>query len=396
MGIVVQKYGGSSVADVDRLRGVARRIVDTWRAGHQVVAVVSAMGKTTDELLTLARQVSPEPGRRELDMLVSVGERISMTLLCMAVAELGVESISFTGSQSGIITDTSHFNARIVEVRPYRLIEALRQGRVVVVAGYQGVSLEKEVTTLGRGGTDTTAVALAAALQADYCEICSDVDGVYTGDPRIIEDASHIDSLGYDEMLALAGAGARVLAATAVAYAKRHGIVIHASSTFGDPQRFTRIEGVDPRPGPVAVTGDAGAVRLSWRGPREELGAALAWCAEMGLLPRGLRVEAEGPDRVMSLWLRSRETPDLGKVEQEGRARFGARFGIERHLGTVTLVGHQISDNPAFVAQAVAAVEALGVEVGEVSAEGSGLSLVVPQDAVTDAQVALHRLLQPR
>src|SRR4051812_7481744 len=199
VGVVVQKYGGSSVADVDRIGGVAERIAATRGKGSQVVVVVSAMGDTTDELLALARKVSADPHRRELDMLLTAGERISMALLSMALHARGVPAVSFTGSQSGIITDGAHTNARILEVRPVRLHEELRKGKVVIVAGYQGVSREREVTTLGRGGSDTTAVALAAALEAELCEICSDVDGVYTADPRVVPQWKKLSELSHDD-----------------------------------------------------------------------------------------------------------------------------------------------------------------------------------------------------
>ena len=199
MPVIVQKYGGSSVADPGKLKLVAKRILETCERGNQVVAVVSAMGDTTDDLLALAKEISPNPPRRELDMLLTAGERISMTLLSMAIRELGGEAISFTGSQAGIITNDRHVDARIVEVRPYRVQDELERGKVVIIAGYQGVSYRKEVTTLGRGGSDTTAVALAAALGAEWCEICSDVDGIYTADPRIVKDASRIPVLSYEE-----------------------------------------------------------------------------------------------------------------------------------------------------------------------------------------------------
>src|SRR5688572_9453703 len=190
MAVIVQKYGGSSVADVQKLRRVAERVMRTRDQGHAVVVVVSAMGDTTDELLSLAKQVSPNPDRRELDMLLSAGERIAMALLSMAIRELGADAISFTGSQSGIITNDRHTDSRIIEVRPFRVQDELARGRIVVVAGYQGVSYKREVTTLGRGGSDTTAVAMAAALDAEYCEICSDVDGVYSADPRVVPAAA--------------------------------------------------------------------------------------------------------------------------------------------------------------------------------------------------------------
>src|SRR5687768_41160 len=231
MSVIVQKYGGSSVADVQKLKAVAARVMRTRAQGHDVVVVVSAMGDTTDELLTLARQVSANPDRRELDMLLSAGERISMALLSLAIRELGGDAISFTGSQSGIITNDRHIDARIIEVRPFRVQDELARGRVVVVAGYQGVSYRREVTTLGRGGSDTTAVAMAAALGAEYCEICSDVDGVYTAAPRIVPDARRIGTLSYEETQELAESGAKVLNAQAVEFAKSAGIAIYARAT---------------------------------------------------------------------------------------------------------------------------------------------------------------------
>src|SRR3954471_5741641 len=240
MPIVVQKYGGSSVADATRIRQVAERIMRTKAAGHDVAVVVSAMGDTTDELLGLARQVSPNPDRRELDMLLSAGERISMALLSMAIRELGGDAISFTGSQSGIITNDRHVDARILEVRPFRVQDELARGKIVVIAGYQGVSYRKEVTTLGRGGSDTTAVALAAALDAKYCEICSDVDGVYSADPRIVQTARRIGVLSYEETQEMAESGAKVLNAQAVEFAKDKGIAIYARATKGP------LPGVDP------------------------------------------------------------------------------------------------------------------------------------------------------
>src|SRR6267378_2699518 len=231
MSIVVQKYGGSSVADVNRLRLVAERIMRTKQQGHDVVVVVSAMGDTTDDLLGLAKQISANPDRRELDMLLSAGERISMALLSMAIRELGGDAISFTGSQSGIITNDRHVDARIIEVRPFRVQDELARGKIVVVAGYQGVSYRKEVTTLGRGGSDTTAVAMAAALDAKYCEICSDVDGVYSADPRVVPAARRIGTLSYEETQEMAEAGAKVLNAQAVEFAKEQGIAIYARAT---------------------------------------------------------------------------------------------------------------------------------------------------------------------
>jgi len=246
MRIVVHKYGGSSVKDIERIQAVAQRVATAHEQGTRVVVVVSAMGNTTNELLQLAQKVSQSPRRRELDMLVSVGERIAMTLLSMAINELGVPALSFTGSQSGIITDESHANARVVAVRPHRVLKALEDNNVAIVAGFQGVSRTKEVTTLGRGGSDTTAVALAAALNAEWCEIHSDVPGVCSADPRVVPKAIKLDTLSLEEALNMARNGAKVLHDEALAYAKQQGIALVSSSAHTD-EAGTRIQ-VEPLP----------------------------------------------------------------------------------------------------------------------------------------------------
>lgn len=233
MSVIVQKYGGSSVASPEKILKVASRVVATQAEGHQVVVVVSAMGNTTNDLLELAQKVSSQPQRRELDMLVTVGERITMSLLSMAIQDLGVSAISFTGSQSGIITTETHNNARITKVKPHRIQKALDQNKIVIVAGFQGVSEHLEITSLGRGGSDTTAVALAAALGAEFAEICSDVDGVYSADPRVAPHAQRVAQLSYEEMQTLADSGAKVLNAEAVEWAKRNQIEIICSATQG-------------------------------------------------------------------------------------------------------------------------------------------------------------------
>ncbi|HEY3292345.1 MAG TPA: aspartate kinase [Candidatus Nanopelagicaceae bacterium] len=233
MALIVQKYGGSSVADAEGMKRVAARIVATKRAGNQVVVVVSAMGDTTDELIDLANQVTPIPTGRELDMLLTAGERISMALLAMAISNLGHEARSFTGSQAGVITDSAHGRARIIDVAPGRIREAIEEGAIAIVAGFQGVSQDtKDITTLGRGGSDTTAVALAAALDADVCEIYTDVDGVFSADPRVVPTARKLKSVTYEEMLELAASGAKVLHLRCVEYARRYELPIHVRSSF--------------------------------------------------------------------------------------------------------------------------------------------------------------------
>ena len=232
MSLIVQKYGGTSVADPERMRNVARHVAATRAAGHDLVIVVSAMGKATDNLLQLAHQVSANPPSREMDMLLTTGERISMALLCMALHDVGVDAVSFTGSQVGIITDTVHTKAKILEVKGDRVRAAIADKKVAVVAGFQGISTAKEITTLGRGGSDTTAVALAAALKADSCEIYTDVTGVFTADPRVVPQASKIGVLQFDEMLEMAGAGSKVLALRSVEFARNHDVPIHVRSSF--------------------------------------------------------------------------------------------------------------------------------------------------------------------
>jgi aspartate kinase len=232
MRVIVQKYGGSSLAKPEFIKRVAERVIKTKKAGYEVVVVVSALGETTDQLLDLAKQITEKPPRRELDMLLSVGERISISLFTMAIIERGYPAISFTGSQVGIITNTDHTRARILEIKGNRIRKELQEGKIVVVAGYQGVSVEKEITTLGRGGSDTTAVALAAALEAERCEIMSDVDGVYTADPELVPSAQRIPEISYDEMLDMADLGTQVLKGSAVEFAKRHNIQIDVGSSF--------------------------------------------------------------------------------------------------------------------------------------------------------------------
>ncbi|HOP50414.1 MAG TPA: aspartate kinase [Ignavibacteriales bacterium] len=232
MQIIVQKYGGSSVADIEKIKKIAQMIVTTKRAGYNVVVVVSAMGKTTNNLIELAKSITENPDSREMDMLLSTGERITMSLLCMAIKDLGEDAVSLTGSQAGIITNDNHNNAKIIEVRPFRVEDELTKNKIVVVGGFQGVSYKRDITTLGRGGSDTSAVALAAALDAIRCEIYSDIDGVYTADPNVIKEAKHLPEISYDVMQEMATWGAKVLNADAVQFAKEKNIAIYARSTF--------------------------------------------------------------------------------------------------------------------------------------------------------------------
>jgi aspartate kinase len=341
--IVVQKYGGSSVADAGKILRVAARVAATRATGKRVVVVVSAMGDTTDELLALARKVSPDPHRRELDMLLTAGERISMALLSMALHARSVEAVSFTGSQSGIITDGAHTNARILEVRPVRILEELSRGRVVIVAGYQGVSREREVTTLGRGGSDTTAVALAAALSAEVCEICSDVDGVYTADPRIVREARRLASLSHDEMQELARAGARVLNAQAVEFARDKGITIHALSTFA-PGAGTRVAAQGARERELRVSGislEEDILVVRGGGGPEELSLLAELFARNGAWPRGWWVDGTTSRAILPL----ENVHGLATLVGEIQA-LGPRVAVEEGLAQVSVVGAELGGGP--------------------------------------------------
>jgi aspartate kinase len=373
--IVVQKYGGSSVADPVKLGRVADRVAATVGLGKRVVVVVSAMGKTTDELLALARSVTPAPPRRELDMLLSCGERISMALLAMALEQRGLSAISFTGSQSGILTNDRHSGARIIEVRPVRLEDELARDKVVIVAGFQGMSYRREITTLGRGGSDTTAVALAAALSAEYCEICSDVDGVYSADPRVVPEARRLDEISYDEMQELAEHGAKVLNAQAVEWAKKEKIVIYARATgspAGGDGKETRVGGdVREQRGAVAVTGTRRVTVV--QGGSD----ALRIADEEAI---ALRAAAPG-----LLRFSRDDVPDWPRVE----ARFagdGARIGEE---GEVTVVGTGVGSDAATLRRALAAA-------GEVSGFATAplrLSVYVAPERVDEVTRALHAVL---
>jgi aspartate kinase len=404
--VVVQKYGGSSMADVARIRLVAERVMRTRRQGYDVVVVVSAMGNTTDELLALAKQVSPNPDRRELDMLLTAGERISMALLSIAIRELGGNAISFTGSQSGIITNDRHVDARIIEVRPYRVQDELANGRIVVIAGYQGVSYRREVTTLGRGGSDTTAVAMAAALGAEYCEICSDVDGVYTADPRVVDSARRIGTLSYEETQELAESGARVLNAQAVEFAKEKGIAIYARATASP------LPGADPSADGTVISGAAAAQETSLRrdAPRQP-GAVVGVASERDVLV----LQASGPDIVTSRGLFavlddfgaagkqlhvagdstsmviSRENlHEEGKLRAELTTRFGDRVRLTDTLGAVSVIGAGINATFQNLRRGSEALAASGIAVDQIATSSFRITWMLERSRLNDAVRLLH------
>jgi aspartate kinase len=392
MPIVVQKYGGSSVADVEKIRKVARKVKETRERGYQVVVVVSAMGDTTDELLTLAKQVSPNPPRRELDMLLTCGERISMALLAMALQELEVAAISFTGSQSGIITNDVHAQARIVEVRPYRIQDELEAGKVVIVAGYQGVSYKREVTTLGRGGSDTTAVALAAALSAEACEIYSDVDGIFSADPRVVADARKLETLSYDEMQELASAGAKVLNAQAVEFAKAKGIVILARTAHGQG-RGTAVQEAAPSDTRVkGVTAEAELAVLSVAMEAVRLPELLEFLDARGVRGRALSFDGlRGREGRAYLAVPLQDVHGLESVKRDVAARFGEAVVFQEEVGTVTCVGAGLNADWSYLRRALEAVESLGARVHAVHTSPLQLSLLVDKALLRPLTQRLHR-----
>ena len=408
MGLVVQKYGGSSVADAEGIKRVAKRIVDTRKAGHEVVVAVSAMGDTTDELVDLAQQVSPLPGGRELDMLLTAGERISMALLAMAIANLGHQARSYTGSQAGVITDSSHGKARIIDITPGRIRSALDEGAIVIVAGFQGVSQDtKEITTLGRGGTDTTAVALAAALDAEVCEIYTDVDGVFTADPRIVPTARRLPSISYEEMLEMAACGAKVLHLRCVEYARRYDIPVHVRSSFStregtlvtDDETYLRDRGIDPMEQAIisGVAHDRSEAKITVVGVPDKPGEADACfravsAAEINIDMIVQNISAAATGRTdISFTLPKSD----GQTAMEALARIRDQVGFEDLLyddrvGKVSLIGAGMRSHPGVSATFFGALADAGVNIEMISTSEIRISVVVRQEDVDSAVTAVH------
>jgi aspartate kinase len=385
---VVQKFGGSSVATTEKLVRVAELVVAKKRAGFDVVVVVSAQGDTTDELLAKAKALSPEPDRRELDMLLTAGERISMALLALAIRERGAEAVSLTGSQSGIITTSSHSQARIIEVRPFRVEDELELGKIVIVAGYQGVSYRREVTTLGRGGSDTTAVALAAALDAEACEIYSDVDGVYSADPRVVPDAHKLVELGYEEMQELATAGAKVLNAAAVEFAKQRGIAIYARKTgSADPGTVIRKHVPTAPSGVRGLAHEAPLVFVD--APRATLAstrATLATLERLGVAPKQVSL-AVGSG--LSFALSLDDVHNLGTVEREVVALLGPGTWLPDR-GAVSLIGEGITKDPRHLLRALEVVP----QAMALSTSSYRITLIVPAADTRAVVSALHQAFE--
>ena len=392
--IIVQKYGGSSVADVEKLGRVADRVVAAHQAGHDVVVVVSAMGKTTDGLLALARSAAhtgagdAEPARRELDMLLTTGERVSMSLLSIAIQARGLPAISFTGSQSGILTNDRHFDARIIEVRPHRIEDELARGRIVIVAGYQGMSYRKEITTLGRGGSDTTAVALAAALGAERCEIYSDVDGVYSADPRAVPDARHLPELSHEMLQEMAEHGAKVVCAQAVEWARRQGIAIYARSTFDPPghgkETVIRRFAPEQRTGARAVVCGARMVAVHAPAHRPEaIDDLVALLERLGLPFEDLVSDTTGASFVVPLVNVPAPEGALAALRQAGLV-------VDEEVSTVSVVGDGFAATGEPMRRFARAVREAGAQPQRLVAGPLRLAAVIPAARAAEVQRALH------
>jgi aspartate kinase len=400
--LVVQKYGGSSVASAERIKRVAERIVAARKAGNEVVVVVSAMGDTTDELLELAHQVSPLPPGREMDMLLTAGERISMALLAMAIHNLGYEARSYTGSQAGVLTTSAHGRARIIDVTPGRLRGALDEGNVAIVAGFQGVAQDtKDITTLGRGGSDTTAVALAAALHADVCEIYTDVDGVFTADPRIVPNARHIKHITYEEMLELAACGAKVLMLRCVEYARRSGIPIHVRSSYTHNSGTMVTGSMEDLPVEQAmITGvahDRSEAKITIVGVPDEPGVAARIFetvasaeSNIDMIVQNISTEATGRTDI-SFTLPKTDGPTamsaLGKVQEDVGFK-GLLY--DDHIGKVSLIGAGMRSHPGVAATFFAALAHGGVNIEMISTSEIRVSVVCRDTDLDVAVRAIH------
>ena len=397
MGLIVQKYGGTSVGDAERIKSVAERIVSTARAGNQVCVVVSAMGHSTDELVSLAAQVSEDPNPREMDMLLTAGERISMALLSMVISDLGYESISFTGSQAGIVTDTSHGRARILEVKGDRVRQALSGKKIAIVAGFQGVSTEYDVTTLGRGGSDTTAVALAAALGADACEIYTDVDGVYTADPRIVPTARKLHAVSYEEMLELAASGAGVLMLRAVEYARNYGVVLHVRSSF-DYEDGTWVTEEDERMERAIISGiahDTSEAKVVIQNVPDTPGVAAR--VFRPLADEGVNIDmivqnvAEDGRTDISFTMPTDDLRRARPVLDEIVGSVGAEgIATDPDIAKVSLIGAGMKSHPGVAADMFDAIADAGINIEIISTSSIRVSCVVRKFEVERAVRAVH------
>ena len=396
MTCIVQKYGGSSVADVDKLRKIARLVAEVKRQRIDVAVVVSAMGKTTDNLLSMARDFSPKPPRREMDMLLSTGERITMSLLCMALHELGIDAVSLTGSQAGIITNDRHNDAQVIEVRPFRVQDEMAKGKAVIVGGFQGVSYKRDITTLGRGGSDTTAVALAAALDAERCEIYSDIDGVYSADPAVVADARHLPEVSYPEMQEMSTSGAKVLNAQAVQFAKEKNIAIYARSSF-QPGRETIIRRLSPGTiiGVQAVVREERVerIRLSGRDVLQRFNQVLSYLESEQVPVKEVNVTRNadaGDHSKASFVVSAGHIYGWGQIKDGMKEKAGPDIFFDNDLATVSLVGEGLNRNNQTLLGTIDLLKQHDITVSGITTTSFRISLLVPQDKIDQSVQLCH------
>lgn len=401
MGIIVQKFGGSSVADVEKIKNVAKRVVATKQAGSSVVVVVSALGDTTDELVELARQISVKPPEREMDMLLATGEQQSVALLAMAIYELGHEAISFTGYQVGIVTDDSHTKARIVDVKSERIMDALESGKICIVAGFQGVTVDNDITTLGRGGSDTTAVALAAGLDADKCEIYTDVEGVFTADPRIVAEASLVPEITYEEMLEMASSGAKVLQLRSVEYARNHNVVMQVRSSFADSAGTVvkeEDEGME-RPIISGVTHNTSEGKITIYGVPDRPGIAAKVFKPLAAANINVdmivqNVSYKGYTDI-SFTLDLDDVPRAQSVIEDLVREFGAQGqDLDKDIAKISIVGAGMKSHPGVAAEMFDVLAENSINIQMISTSPIRISCVIDEVNIATAVRALHEHFQ--
>jgi aspartate kinase len=392
MGIIVQKYGGSSVADVEKLKKISEMIAAVKNTGNDVVAVVSAMGKTTNSLIEIAKEISPSPSRREMDMLLSTGERTTMALLCIALNELGVEAISLTGSQAGIVTNDRHNDAKVIEVRPIRVQDELEKGKVVVIGGFQGVSYKRDITTLGRGGSDTSAVALAAALNAERCEIFSDVDGVYTTDPNIVKDAKHLPEISYQQVQEMSEAGAKVLNAQAVQFAKEAKIALYARSTFS-PGKETIIKDIPKKElaGVLAVVYEKEVIRI-YVHDSDKIEWVLNYLEENQIPIKEFQQTGLAGDKgyKCSFIVSTTNVYDWEKVKVTLEDKLREGIYINESLGAISVIGEGFSRNNNVLLETFNLLTKNNINFYGVNTTSFRISILVERDLVEEAVKVCH------
>ena len=396
MTCIVHKYGGSSVADVEKLKQIARMIASAKTETDQVAVVVSAMGKTTNNLVNMARSLSPDPPRREMDMLLSTGERITMSLLCMALHQRGMDAVSLTGSQCGIITNDRHNDAQVIEVRPFRVQDEMAKGKVVVIGGFQGVSYKRDITTLGRGGSDTTAVALAAALDAERCEIYSDVDGVYSADPAMVADAKHLPEISYPVMQEMSAAGAKVLNAHAVQFAKEKQIAIYARSTF-ERGRETIVRKMAPGLvlGIQAVVSEQEITRIRINGDNaiSDFQWALDYLEKEQIPIKELHAETtddKNSHSGVSFVVSSQNVYGWKKIKQQLINRLGEHIRFDTHLSALSLIGEGLNRTNVVLLQTMSLLRQQKIDIAGITTTSFRISLLIPKGIIGDAVRLCH------